>query len=237
MKRFPCMSVLILMTGNPLFPGRTIACQERTPGLSVPESREQASGKEPADGFAGKLTSTAPSVDTRMPMVSRQKFRLGIRRTLAPVTLAGTAFKAGVYQWLDPDSEYGSGAPGYANRVAVSLADGASSKMFSTFVFPSLLHQDPRYFRKGAGSLWSRVGYSLSRVARTRTDAGGATVNWSRILGSMGSGALSNSYYPVEDRGLVLTFVNAGWTTLTEAGVNLYREFWPDIARRRSRKP
>ena len=30
-------------------------------------------------------------------------------------------------------------------------------------IYPSLLHQDPRYFRRGTGSVWSRVGYAASK--------------------------------------------------------------------------
>ncbi len=181
------------------------------------------------------VDSPVAAANTWTPMTDGQKLRLGVVRTLDPIAFGGTALKAGVYQWLDPDSEYGKGVPGYAKRVAISFTDGATSKMLSTFVFPALLHQDPRYFPRGTGSFGGRLGYALSRVVRTRNDAGGRAFNWSRILGSLGSGALSNTYYPVEDRGAALTFANAGWSTLSEAGVNIFREFWPNVRKWRAR--
>ncbi len=31
-------------------------------------------------------------------------------------------------------------------------------------VFPSMLHQDPRYFRRGTGGKWSRLGYAVGQI-------------------------------------------------------------------------
>jgi len=205
---------------------------------------EQESGKFPRKQGQTKPGRTpgvssdlnAPDTTNWVPMTKLQKLRLGALRTVNPVALGGSALKAGIFQLTEHDSEFGEGASGYGKRVGFSIADSATNKMLRTFVLPTLLHQDPRYFPKGSGSFGSRLGYSLTRVFRTRTDAGGHAFNWSRILGSLGSGALSNTYYPVVDRGAALTFANAGWSTLTEAGVNVFKEFWPDIRRWRANK-
>ena len=207
----------------------------QTLALEAGHSEQESPTTAPKQQDRTLVASPVAVANTWTPLTNVQKLRLGVGRTLDPFAFGGTALKAGVYQWLDPDSEYGKGVPGYAKRVAISFTDGATSKMLSTFVFPALLHQDPRYFPKGAGSFGGRLGYSLSRVVRTRNDAGGRAFNWSRILGSLGSGALSNAYYPVEDRGAALTFANAGWSTLAEAGTNIFREFWPDIRKWASR--
>ncbi len=219
-----------------LFGWKAFAGQVGRPGSEPSQSRENQEQKSGID--TAKATSAGNLFDTDKwtPMTAQQKFRLGVRRTVSPVALARAAFKAGVYQSLDPDSEYGSGTPGYAKRVAVSLADGSTNRMLSTFVLPCLFSQDPRYFRRGRGTFKDRLGYSITRTFKTRTDAGGAAVNWSKILGSLGSGAISNAYYPVEDRGAALTFANAGWSILAEAGLNVFREFWPDIQKWRTNR-
>ena len=71
----------------------------------------------------------------------------------------------------------------------------------------------------------------------TRTDSGRQAVNWSRILGSFGSAGLSDIYYPPENTGVGVTFVNVAYSLLAESGTNVLKEFWPDIAKklRRSR--
>ena len=77
------------------------------------------------------------------------------------------------------------------------MADVTTQNFFQDAVLASLLHEDPRYFRRGPEyGIWNRVGYALSRVVVTRTDAGTNTFNYSGMLG-MGMGiALSNAYYP-----------------------------------------
>ena len=237
MRTFTCVLRLSCTLALLMPAGRCFALQveQSGQGPAIPATKT-----EPPDAGAAHPFSYSPNIQDAgkwAPMTTRRKLWLGVRKTTNPASFAGIAFKAGMYQRLDPDSEYGRGTPGYAKRVAVSFADGASSKMLGTFVFPSLLHQDPRYFRMGAGPIDGRVRYSISRVFRTRTDAGESAFNWSRVLASLGSGALSNTYYPVEDRGAALTFANAGWLTLSEAATNLFREFWPDIKKRLAKKP
>jgi hypothetical protein len=72
--------------------------------------------------------------------------------------------------------------------------------MISQVLLPSLLRQDPRYFYKGTGSTWSRVGYAMSRSVIRKGDSKHWQPNYSGILGSLASGAVSNLYYPEEDR-------------------------------------
>jgi hypothetical protein len=48
---------------------------------------------------------------------------------------------------------YGQGAAGYSKRFAAKFVDGRSSDLLTHAVFPSLLHQDPRYYYQGSGSV------------------------------------------------------------------------------------
>lgn len=166
------------------------------------------------------------------PLKSSEKFKLFYRTTLDPFPTVAYALQAGISQANDTHNGYGQGAVGYGKRFGAALADGTSARFFSTYAFPSLLHQDPRYFRKGQGGGWSRFGYALSRGFITRADSGATQPNWSNMLGKLAGGALSNAYYPAEDRGAELTFtrvaVSLGYQTLG----NLAIEFWPEIRRK-----
>jgi hypothetical protein len=98
-------------------------------------------------------------------------------------------------------------------------------------VFPVLLHEDPRYFRRGTGSIISRAGYALSRVLVTHKDSGGRRFNYSEWLGNAGGVAISNAYYPdnrtaSENGTKLLTLVG------TDAVSQVLKEFWPDIRRK-----
>src|SRR5262249_8699835 len=113
------------------------------------------------------------------------------------------------------------------------VATDATGEFFGTFLFPSLLHTDPRYFRMGRGHPFlHRVGYAVTRTLITRKDSGGDTINAANWLSSFASSAISNTYYPDCHRGfgppLKPTTINIGFDSLND----LFREFWPDIAQR-----
>ena len=89
---------------------------------------------------------------------------------------------------------------------------------------------DPRYFRKGPEfGFWNRLGYSVSRVVVTRTDAGKSIFNYAGI-GGMGLGiALSNAYYPNRSVNGSEAGTRFGTSLVAAALSNILPEFWPDI--------
>lgn len=171
-------------------------------------------------------------VQNAPPLTSGQKFGLFAKATLDPFPVVAYALQAGVSQASDTHSEYGQGLAGYGKRFGAALLDGTSARFFGTYAFPSLLHQDPRYFRKGGGGGWSRVGYSVSRGFVTRSDSGKTQANWSNILGKFSAAGLSNAYYPAADRGADLTLTRVAISFSYQTLGNLAIEFWPEIHRK-----
>ena len=96
-------------------------------------------------------------------------------------------------------------------------------------VVPSLLKQDPRYFRLGTGRFFKRSGYAMSRIWVTRTDAGDTTFNFSEIGGAGISSLISNVYYPPENRTLSKNLSRWGILVGEDTFFNLLKEYWPDI--------
>jgi hypothetical protein len=160
------------------------------------------------------------------------KFRLFVRNAIDPYTLGYTAFAAGLAQANNDLSGYGQGAAGYGKRLGAGLADEASAGFFTTFVFPSLLNQDPRYFRQGSGPFKYRLAHAMIRPVVTRKGSGGHAFNWSGLLGSIAASSLSNAYYPAGDRGPGPTFRRVGWGIPFSAIDHLIDEFGPDLERR-----
>jgi len=210
------------------------AAAQKQPAPQKPATDAPKPGGEKKPGRMFGILPALNVIDTKSapPMTSGQKFHLAIMSTIDPTAFVGAGIKAGIYQASNFPPGFGHGASGYGKRYAAAFGDGASGKLLRIGVFPSLLHQDPRYFRKSQGSVPGRLGYALSRTLVTRTDAGGRAFNWSRILGSFGSAALSDLYYPQENSGAKVTFVNVGYSLLGEAGSNSLKEFWPDIQRK-----
>jgi hypothetical protein len=160
------------------------------------------------------------------PLSSGQKFRIALRTAVDPVSIAIPAVIAGVEQSQNSFSGYGQGAQGYAKRFGASSADSLISTMLTDAILPSILHQDPRYFYKGIGSIRSRALYAVATVFICKGDNGHWQPNYSNLLGNLASAGISNTYYPSTDRnGVRLTIDN--WLIGTASGAigTLFQEF------------
>lgn len=165
------------------------------------------------------------------PITAHQKFTIGLKDSFDwPNYLVSGAF-AGLYQLENQNPSFGQGARGYAHRFATSFGDQAIGNLMTEGVFPSLLHEDPRYFRRGTGSVLSRLGYAATRVLVTRTDSGGRRFNFSEFLGNSAGVALSNAYYP-GTRDVSSNVEKLGVQIAADAFSQVLKEFWPDVKRR-----
>lgn len=154
------------------------------------------------------------------PLTTKLKFHLAWKSTTDPITLAGTAFLAGVQQAGDQYPEFGQGAQGYGKRLGAGYADVVASTFLSGAVFPSLLKQDPRYYYKGSGSTRSRIWRAVSNSIICKGDNGRWQANYSNIAGSFGGAAVSSTFYPARNQGLFVLsngFIRMGESSL--AGV------------------
>jgi hypothetical protein len=167
------------------------------------------------------------------PLTARQKFSLTARGTFDPMQFIFYAAQAGLNQAQDHDEEFGQGAQGFGKRYAIIIADGTLENFMTRAVFPSILRQDPRYFRKGEGGFWRRTLYAIDRLVMTRGDSGDRQFNYSEILGAGSAAAISvYTYHPKSDRGfsnvMQVWAIQVGWDALS----NGLKEFWPDMRRR-----
>jgi hypothetical protein len=160
------------------------------------------------------------------PLTAGQKIRLATRFTLDPFTFIYSGVVAGIEQSNNDYPGYGQGAAGYGKRYGATVGDIATGSIIGAGVLPGLLHQDPRYFYKGTGSIPSRIGYALATIVRTKGDNGKWQPNYSGILGDLASGAISNSYLAPGDRKGAVTVINGAVEGFALRGVTaLEQEF------------
>jgi hypothetical protein len=159
------------------------------------------------------------------PLTWKQKFSLTTRGTFDPASIIGVGFAAGLEQANNSYAGYGQGAAGYSKRFAAKFVDGRTSDFLTRAVFPSLFHQDPRYYYQGSGSFKSRFIHAVGSAFVTRSDRGRTVPNYSFLLGDMCSAALSNLYYPPANRGASLVFNRAAVGLAGRVAGNLIREF------------
>lgn len=143
-----------------------------------------------------------------VPLSPKLKFHLALKAATDPVTTAGFVLNASIFQAADYPS-FQQGAKGYGERLGAAFAGGYTNILVGSAVLPSLLHQDPRYFYQGTGTVKSRLLHALSYPVLTRGDNGRRQINFSSIGGDLASGAIANAYYPANDRGAHLVVRSA----------------------------
>lgn len=159
-------------------------------------------------------------------LTPKQKFRLAGRALVDPATFVIVGGFAGIEQASNEFSGYGGGWAGYGKRYGAGLADTSIGGLLGGAVLPVLFHQDPRYFYKGTGSVWSRAKYALSTAVIARGDNGRWQPAYAGVLGDFASGAISNLYYPASDRnGAGLTLENGALSVAFDGVGNLLQEF------------
>ncbi len=160
------------------------------------------------------------------PLNAKQKFSMQLRDIIDPTTFIGVSIGAGIQQARNSYPGFGQGAAGYGKRWGALFANGRTGDFFSRAVFPSMFHQDPRYFYEGsAGSAWSRTKHAVGYAFVARSDSGHVMPNYSLFLGNLCSGALSNLYYPDSSRGADLIFENAALGFSGRIAQNMAHEF------------
>jgi hypothetical protein len=170
-----------------------------------------------------------PELDQWQPLTPKEKFHIFIVHTYSPGTFSGAGIDAIRDKVQGDNREYERGPAGMGQHYGIELATGESDVFFERFLFPTLLKQDPRYFRNPDLPFLRRTLYSVSRVVITRSDSGRATFNASKVLGGAASQALSDLYIPGQAQGMRPIRDRVTFDLLRDAGFNLLHEFWPDI--------
>jgi len=166
-------------------------------------------------------------------MTAGQKMKLALRSTTDPVAFGVAFVVAGYHEAMDDDKGFGWGIEGYGKRSGAAYLDAFDGNMIGNGILPALLHQDPRYFRLGHGTITHRLLYSLAtNVICKHDNTGKWEPNYSNVGGNIASGAISNLYYPPSNSGIGQTFTN-GFIVTAEGGFgSIFDEFWPDISRK-----
>jgi hypothetical protein len=178
---------------------------------------------------------TFPSLLHYKPLTTPQKFKIATQDSFDRGTFILAAAFAGEGQLTRSNPSFGGGAAAYGRYLGTSYADFVIGDFMTEAIYPSLLHQDPRYFRRGRGSGLSRLGYSVEQLFWTHTDHGGMQFNYSEIGGNATAVAISNSYYS-DNRDAKDAVVKLSSQLAVDMAANILKEFSPDIYRRFLRK-
>jgi hypothetical protein len=167
----------------------------------------------------------------RRPLTVREKYILSLHQSFDISAHIGNAFQAALQQAANGQPDYGQGWRGYGKRFAAAEGDQIMGSVLIYGVLPSILHEDPRYFRQGRGSTIARVWYAINRTFVTRTDKGTSRFNNSETFGQLISCGISTSYYPPQDRSTSRVFSNWAVNLGGNSAYNVLSEYYPDLMR------
>jgi hypothetical protein len=166
-------------------------------------------------------------------LTAGQKMKLAFRSSIDPVTFGVAFLVAGYHEGMHDDVGFPWGIKGYGERSGAAYLDAFDGGMIGNGILPSILHQDPRYFRLGHGATSHRLLYALATTVICKHDNTGKwEPNYSNVGGNIISGAISNLYYPPSNSGVGQAFTN-GMIVTAEGGFgSIFQEFWPDVSRK-----
>jgi hypothetical protein len=166
------------------------------------------------------------------PISSGQKFRLATAGVFDYFTFPFIGALAAIDQANNSPKSWGQGWGAYGQRYGASFADNGIGTYMTTAIFPSMLHEDPRYYQMGKGKFTHRAFHAVDRLFVTRTDSGGTRFNYSEVVGNAAAAALSNVYHAPEDRTVGRNLGTLGMLIMWDGVSNEMKEFWPDIRRK-----
>jgi hypothetical protein len=168
------------------------------------------------------------------PLTTSENFDLFARDMIHWGTHASIAFDSGLSFATKDRPFLGNGARGYFTRYGLSVADETNFTFFTGFLLPSLFREDPRYIPRDAGTVKQRLAYAVTRVLVARSDRGLPKFNFSKIVGTLFATSISSAMYSSygADIGVQGNFVAYGYNVGTDAAFDIFKEFWPDVARK-----
>jgi len=205
-------------------PGRPVAATQTSDAPVALPDAPLAIAVPPAPVFSS-------AVHSHPPMTAREKFVFATNDAFSPSSAFFTGADAGLNHLEHLYPEFHQGAAGYGRYFWHAYADQAIDSYVKDFMLPTVLHEDPRYYRLGSGGFLKRTGNAFGHVLITRSDSGQTRFNTSQIVGSGVSVSIETLYYPGCERTGEVVARNWAMDLLGAGLLNGYQEFTPEIHR------
>jgi len=170
-----------------------------------------------------------PLPDAPVPLTPRQKFQGFVNSSYSVQLGVNILSDALISQATGAYPKFGGGMKGFGQRLGVSAAGAETAAFFGGFVYPTLFHQDPRFYPSRQHSVIDRLAYAASRALIGRSDSGRSVINSSVIASQFTEAAISNAYIPYRNETVSGTIENALTGLLGVVEGNIVNEFWPDF--------
>jgi hypothetical protein len=152
-----------------------------------------------------------------------------VKHTFGPKAVVMAGAGAAVNQVNNTPHEWGQGAAGFGRRFASSFGKHIVHKAIQ-YPIARLRHEEFGYHPSGKQEFGPRLKYALvGTVITHKTTTGQSTVAVGQIAGAVGSGLISRLWQPASVSSVASGFASGGITLGVDAGLNVVKEFWPNI--------
>jgi hypothetical protein len=163
-----------------------------------------------------------------VPQTETQRLEYYFKHLFSGESVLRSAAAAGITQALNTPHEWGQGADGYGRRFASSYGGHIiqSTVMYAT---STALHEDNRYFRSGETGFGARLKYAVKSAFLARHDDGSRHISISAISSYAAAAGIARIWQPRSTRGAFYATGGFAVGMGVEAGLNIAREFLPNI--------
>jgi len=162
---------------------------------------------------------------------SMDKLRIASSNVVDPFSLVTIGVSAAITIGSDSHTGYGPGMGGWAKNAGTLFTEDMTGAFFITFLIPSIVKQDPRYYRMPHASIPRRVANAIVQPVWTRSDSGKHMPNLAMLIGVPATITLSNVYVPDRDQGVGPTAASSAVAIGSAPIDNFITEFLPDVAK------
>jgi hypothetical protein len=175
---------------------------------------------------AGLAFSVPPHSGNDPEKSTRKRF---VKHTFGPEAVGMAGAGAGINQAANTPGEWGQGAAGFGRRFASGFGKHIVHNAIK-YPVAKFLHEEFGYRPSNKEGFKPRLKYALlSTFITHKTTTGQPTPNVGEISGAVGSGLISRLWQPKSVASIGHGFTSAGITLGVDAGLNVVREFWPEI--------
>jgi len=204
----------------------TCAAAAQSPEEDVLPDAPMPAGSE-APVAPSESSETRP-VRPQVPigMTAKEKYGLAYRRIVSPQMPLKALFVSGweIGTGTGPDFATNGWVP-FGKRVGYNAASISTTIFFDTGLVPALVHQDPRFFPLGSGTLKTRILWAVKSEFVGFRDDGSGMPNYANLVGFALASLVMNSFAPGENPGASDMMKGYASKIGISAGLNVAREF------------
>lgn len=181
------------------------------------------------------VKKSPPASRAYQPITAKQRWGWFTTETIGPQSIAGGVVSAGWGTLFNKPSEYGTHWDGFGKRYGMRLT-GISTGNAMEAGLGAIWGEDPRYSRASGESFGVRIGHVVKMTFLAQNREGRLMPAYARYIGISGNNLLSNAWRADSEAEVSNAAVRIALGFLGRMSSNAFREFWPDVRQRLSRK-